>query len=153
MYHGLKNVVDNFVSDTKNEEKRAQLYSILIFIYNEEFNDSLQNLLKEKPNQFINNFKLKMINLLFDIISNKLNSNELTNLLTHVEDKIDEIYKNAYLLCKNELSKIENTNIKYFDLSFMKHCINDETKNSIHSCGGNFFPIYENNQYDNTQIL
>ena len=75
MYHGLKNVVDNFVSDTKNEEKRAQLYSILIFIYNEEFNDSLQNLLKEKPNQFINNFKLKMINLLFDIISNKLNSN------------------------------------------------------------------------------
>ena len=126
MFHGLKNVVENFVTDTKNEEKRAQLYSILMYIYNEEFNDSLQNLLKEKQNQFINNFKLKMINLLFDIISNKLISNELTNLLTHVEDKIDEIYKNAYLLCKDELSKIENNNIKNFDLSFMKHCINDD---------------------------
>ena len=153
MFHGLKNVVDNFVSDTKNEEKRAQLYSILMYIYNEEFNDSLQNLLKEKPNQFINDFKLKMINLLFDIISNKLVSNELTNLLTHVEDKIDEIYKNAYLLCKDELSKIENNNIKNFDLSFMKHCINDETNKSIHSCGGNFYPIYQKNPYDNSLIL
>jgi GTP1/Obg family GTP-binding protein len=104
MYQGLKNVIDDYVKDSKNEEKKNKLYNILINIYIEEFNDSLQNILKENPNIFIDNFKLKMINLLYDIISDKLESNDLNNLLLKVEEKINEIYKNSYLEIKNEYS-------------------------------------------------
>ena len=96
MYQGLKNVIDDYVKDSKNEEKKNKLYNILINIYIEEFNDSLQNILKENPNIFIDNFKLKMINLLYDIISDKLESNDLNNLLLKVEEKINEIYKNSH---------------------------------------------------------
>ena len=141
MYQGLKNVIDDYVKDSKNEEKKNKLYNILINIYIEEFNDSLQNILKENPNIFIDNFKLKMINLLYDIISDKLESNDLNNLLLKVEEKINEIYKNSYLEIKNEYSN--NKNKKIEKLSLMKHCINDESNNSLHSCGGNFIPIYD----------
>ena len=124
MYQGLKNVIDYYVKDSKNEEKKNKLYNILINIYIEEFNDSLQNILKENPNIFIDNFKLKMINLLYDIISDKLESNDLNNLLLKVEEKINEIYKNSYLEIKNEYSN--NKNKKIEKLSLIKNYINNE---------------------------
>ena len=117
--------------DIENEVEKIMLqrFNVLDDVFNIqkifEYKSSFKNIL----NAFKNNFKIKKINILYELSNNKINLFDLIKDFIKIYSHTDDIYNNHFIKCYNNESNIEfnikniNENILFF-IDF-EHYINN----------------------------
>lgn len=148
MFQMIESDINQYLAKPKSKDLKALVKEDILYLYKEEFNDSIEKILINTESHFMSSFKSRAIEVLKALLPSAIWDDEYFQEIIQIaeQETFLSLYRTVYAQLQEGYNAFLLSNPKKFLNSFIPHCESNATP--IHDCQnkGMFIPVKSNDK-------